>query len=55
MTFTCPFSSSQVIWKLSRSVRGHFVFLTETSIHLFITDNSGHICRFLLNAWCLKL
>ena len=34
MTFTCTYSTSQTIMKLSQSVRGHFVTLIETDTHL---------------------
>ena len=42
MTFSCLYSSSQAILKLSQSASGHFVTLTESGMHL-ISCNPGHL------------
>ena len=41
----CLYSSSQAIFKLSQSVRGHFVTLIEVGRHL-ITYNPGQTVKF---------
>ena len=34
MTFTCPYFSPKVMVKFSRKVKGHFVMLIESAMHL---------------------
>ena len=41
MTFTCPFFSPEVMVELMRRVRGHFVMLLQSNMHV-IQYNPGH-------------
>ena len=41
MTFTCPFFSPEVMVELMRRVRGHFVMLIQSNMHV-IQYNPGH-------------
>ena len=43
MTFTCPFFSPEVMVELMRRVRGHFVMLIQSNMHV-IQCNPGPSC-----------
>ena len=45
LTFTCLYSSSQAILKLSQSVRGHIVTVIEVSMHLITSEASAREAR----------